>query len=93
MAYESVVAFDGAWSHRRYAKECIVILIDCGQNRIVDFEIKTKTSWRDSSQCLVDDQSKVNFSSRIIWSGGMEGRSEWTSSRVIFERSFLGDER
>jgi hypothetical protein len=43
MAYESVVAFDGAWSHRRCAKECIVILIDCGQKRIVDFEIVLKS--------------------------------------------------
>jgi hypothetical protein len=39
---ETIVAFDGAWSHRRHAKECIVILIDCNHKRIIDFEIVTK---------------------------------------------------
>jgi hypothetical protein len=43
MAEGAVVAFDGAWSHRRCAKECVVILIDCGQKRIVDFQIVTKS--------------------------------------------------
>jgi hypothetical protein len=43
MADGAVVAFDGSWSHRRCAKECIVILIDCGQKRIVDFEIVIKS--------------------------------------------------
>jgi hypothetical protein len=40
---ETIVAFDGAWSHRRNAKECIVILIDCNHKRIIDFEIVTKS--------------------------------------------------
>jgi hypothetical protein len=36
----SIVAFDGAWSDRRRAKECIVILVDCRPKKIVDFEIQ-----------------------------------------------------
>jgi hypothetical protein len=43
MTDPSVVAFDGSWSHRRGAKECVVVLIDCRTKRIVDFEIVLKT--------------------------------------------------
>jgi hypothetical protein len=42
MIDQSVISFDGSWSHRRHAKEHIVIVIDCGQKKIVDFEIKLK---------------------------------------------------
>jgi hypothetical protein len=42
MANQSVISFDGSWSHRRHAKEHIVIVIDCMQKKIVDFEIKLK---------------------------------------------------
>jgi hypothetical protein len=35
----SVIAFDGSCGHRRGAKECVVVLIDCRTRRIVDFEI------------------------------------------------------
>jgi hypothetical protein len=40
----SVVAFDGSWSHRRGAKECVVVLVDSRTRRIVDFEIVTKAN-------------------------------------------------
>lgn len=42
MTEGAVVGFDGAWSHWRRAKECVVILIDCKTKKIVDFEIVTK---------------------------------------------------
>jgi hypothetical protein len=43
MSRNTVIAFDGAWSHRRRAKECIVTIIDCKQKKIVDYEILTKS--------------------------------------------------
>jgi hypothetical protein len=39
MMPEAVCSFDGSWSHSRNAKECIVVLIDCFQKKIVDFQI------------------------------------------------------
>lgn len=38
----AVLAFDGSWSHRRNAKECVVVFIDCALKKIVDFEIVQK---------------------------------------------------
>jgi hypothetical protein len=38
----SIVAFDGSWSHRRGAKECIVVFVDCRTKKIVDFKIMQK---------------------------------------------------
>jgi hypothetical protein len=42
MQRNSILAFDGAWGHRRHAKECIVMLVDLNQKRIVDFAIILK---------------------------------------------------
>jgi hypothetical protein len=35
----TVISLDGSWSHRRDAKECIVVAIVVGTNKILDFEI------------------------------------------------------
>jgi hypothetical protein len=40
MSNQSVISFDGSWSHRRHAKEHIVVVIDCRQKKIVDFDIR-----------------------------------------------------
>jgi hypothetical protein len=39
----SILSFDGSWSHRRGAKECVVVLIDTRIKKIVDFEILQKS--------------------------------------------------
>jgi hypothetical protein len=38
----SILAFDGSWSHRRGAKECVVVFIHVRIKKIVDFEIVRK---------------------------------------------------
>jgi hypothetical protein len=38
----TVLSFDGAWSHRRNAKESILTFIDCQQKKIVDYCILTQ---------------------------------------------------
>jgi hypothetical protein len=38
----TIIAFDGSWSHRGQAKECIVVIIDCMMKKIVDYEIIQK---------------------------------------------------
>jgi hypothetical protein len=43
MTKNTVIAFDGAWSHRRRAKECVVTIIDTRQKKVVDYEVVTKT--------------------------------------------------
>jgi hypothetical protein len=39
----SIIAFDGSWSHRHQAKECIVVIVDCMTEKIVDYQIIRKT--------------------------------------------------
>jgi hypothetical protein len=41
----------------------------------VDFEIKTKLSWRDSGECLPGGQSKANLTTWIVWSGAIGGKA------------------
>jgi hypothetical protein len=43
MKKNTIIAFDGAWSHRRRAKECVVTIIDTTQKKVVDYEVVTKT--------------------------------------------------
>jgi hypothetical protein len=43
MGPESILAFDGSWSHRRGAKECVVVVVEVHLRKIVDFEIVRKT--------------------------------------------------
>ena len=38
----SIIAFDGSWSHRRNADFCLVDFIDVSSGRVVDFEIISK---------------------------------------------------
>jgi hypothetical protein len=42
MLLDSIIGFDGSWSHRRGAKECVVVFVDCRRTEIVDFEIIQK---------------------------------------------------
>jgi hypothetical protein len=46
---DSIIGFNGSWSHRRGAKECVVVFVDCRTNKIVDFEIVQKPKFRLSS--------------------------------------------
>jgi hypothetical protein len=43
MTKDTIITFDGAWSHRRRAKECVVTIIDTKQKKVVDYEVVTKT--------------------------------------------------
>jgi hypothetical protein len=38
-----ILAFDGSWSHRRGANECVVVFVDVQLKKIVDFEIVRKS--------------------------------------------------
>jgi hypothetical protein len=39
----SSIDFDGSWSHRRQAKECVAVIIDYMTRKVVDYEITQKT--------------------------------------------------
>lgn len=39
MSSGTIISFDGSWSHRRNAKECVVVVIDCLSKKVVDYEI------------------------------------------------------
>jgi hypothetical protein len=42
MADKAYISFDGSWSHKRNAKECIVVAIDISRNLIIDYEVVRK---------------------------------------------------
>ena len=42
MRYPSTISFDGSWSHRRGARECLLVIIDQTTKKIVDFSILLK---------------------------------------------------
>ena len=42
MESEAILCFDGAWSHPRNAKQCIVSAIDNRQQKLVDFQLVQK---------------------------------------------------
>ena len=46
MLPNSCVGFDGSWSHRRNADHCLVDFIDTHTNKVVDFEVVTRTRAR-----------------------------------------------
>jgi hypothetical protein len=52
----TIIAFDGSWSHRRHAKECIIVVIQVGTNKIIDYEVVrqpkrgVRGNWEGSSQ-------------------------------------------
>lgn len=46
MTEDSTISFDGSWSHRRNAVQCVVDFIDQRQKKIVDFEMVLKRSHR-----------------------------------------------
>jgi hypothetical protein len=35
----TVISFDGSWSHRRRAKECVVVVVVVGTDKIIDYEL------------------------------------------------------
>jgi hypothetical protein len=43
MTKTTVIAFDGAWSHRHRTKECVVTIIETRQKKVVGHEVVTKT--------------------------------------------------
>jgi hypothetical protein len=45
MSANSIISFDGSWSHRRRAKECVVLIIDCSLKKVVDFRILQKSKF------------------------------------------------
>lgn len=47
MLPDSCIGFDGSWSHRRNADHCLVDLIDTRTNKVVDFEVVTRTRARE----------------------------------------------
>jgi len=44
MALGTVVAFDGSWSHRKRAKEYVVVLIDLKQKRLLTMRSLSRSS-------------------------------------------------
>jgi hypothetical protein len=44
MKPESTISINGSWTHRRHASDAIVDVIDVGTNKIIDFEILTKST-------------------------------------------------
>jgi hypothetical protein len=55
MKNDTIISFDGSWSHRRNAKECVVVVIDTTTKRIIDYETVEKQkkhscgTWEGSS--------------------------------------------
>jgi hypothetical protein len=43
MAENTHISFDGSWSHKRNAAECIVVAIDISRNLIIDYEVVRKS--------------------------------------------------
>jgi hypothetical protein len=69
-AMRVVFAFGGAWGRRARAEECVVALPGCGRGMITDLRAETQTGWGGSARRLLNDRGEVNFTSRVVWSGG-----------------------
>jgi hypothetical protein len=46
---DSIIRFNGSWSHRGGAKECVAVFVDCRTNKTVDLEIVQKSKFGLSS--------------------------------------------